>query len=42
MADDVTCDGDLPHYVLDRLFYSFSDRFLSDVRDDRNNNGARC
>ena len=36
MADGNTSTGDLPPYVLDRLFDSFSDKYLSDV-DDRNN-----
>ena len=37
MEDGITSDDDLPPYVLDRLFDSFSDKSLSDV-DDRNNN----
>ena len=37
MADGFTSADDLPPYVLDRLFDSFSDESLSDV-DDRNNN----
>ena len=37
MADSITSIGDLPPYVLDRLFDSFSDESLLDV-DDRNNN----
>ena len=37
MADGITSTDDLPPYVLDRLFDSFSDESLSDV-DDRNNN----
>ena len=36
MADGITSTGDLPPYVLDRLFDSFSDESLLDV-DDRNN-----
>ena len=36
MADSITSTGDLPPYVLDRLFDSFSDESFSDV-DDRNN-----
>ena len=35
MADGITSTGDLPPYVLDRLFDRFSDESLSDV-DDRN------
>ena len=42
MADDVTSDGDddLPCYTLLRhsFFYSFSDKFLSAVRENQNNN----
>ena len=37
MADGITSTDDLPPYVFDRLFDSFSDESLSDV-DDRNNN----
>ena len=37
MADGFTSTDDLPLYVLDGLFVSFSDESLSDV-DDRNNN----
>ena len=37
IADGITSTDDLPPYVLDRLFDSFSDESLSDV-DDRNNN----
>ena len=37
MADGFTSTDDLPPYVLDRLFDSFSDESMSDV-DDRNNN----
>ena len=37
MADGITSTDDLPPYVLDRLFDSFSDESLSDV-DDRYNN----
>ena len=37
MADGITSTDDLPPYVLDGLFDSFSDESLSDV-DDRNNN----
>ena len=37
MADGVTSTDDLPPYVLDRLFDSFSHESLSDF-DDRNNN----
>ena len=37
MTDGITSADDLPPYVLDRLFDSFSDESLSDV-DDRNNN----
>ena len=36
MADGIISAGDLPPYVLDRLFDSFSDESLLDV-DDRNN-----
>ena len=36
MADGITSTGDLPPYVLDRLFDSFSDESLLDV-DDQNN-----
>ena len=36
MADGITSTDDLPPYVLDGLFDSFSDKSLSDV-DDRNN-----
>ena len=36
MADGFTSTGDLPPYVLDGLFDSFSDESLSDA-DDRNN-----
>ena len=36
MADCITSTGDLPPYVLDRLFDNFSDESLLDV-DDRNN-----
>ena len=36
MADGITSTGDLPPYVLDRLFDNFSDESLSDV-DNRNN-----
>ena len=39
MADSITSTDDLPPYVLDRLFDSFSDESLSDV-DDRNNTEA--
>ena len=35
MMDGITSTGDLPPYVLDRLFDSFSKESLSDV--DRNN-----
>ena len=41
MADDVTSDGNLPCYILDRLFYSFSDGVLSDVRDNWNNDNVQ-
>ena len=37
MADGITSTDDLPWYVLDGLFDSFSDKSLSDV-DDRNSN----
>ena len=37
MADAFTSTDDLPAYVLDGLFDSFSNKFLLDV-DDRNNN----
>ena len=37
MADGFTLTDNLPPYVLDGLFDSFSDESLSDV-DDRNNN----
>ena len=37
MADGFTSNDDLPPYVLDGLFNSFSDESLSDA-DDRNNN----
>ena len=37
VADGITSTGNLPPYVLDRLFDSFSDESLLDV-DDRNNN----
>ena len=37
MAYGITSTGNLPLYVLDRLFHSFSDESLSDV-DHRNNN----
>ena len=37
MADGFTSTDNLPPYVLDRLFDSFSNESLSDV-DDRNNN----
>ena len=40
MADDITSTDDLPPYVLDGLFDSFSDKSLSDV-DDRNNDVGR-
>ena len=36
MADGITSTDDLPPYVLDGLFDSFSDKSLSDG-DDRNN-----
>ena len=36
MADGFTSADDLPPYVLDKLFNSFSNESLSDV-DDRNN-----
>ena len=36
MADGITSTGDLPLYVLDRLFDSFSNESLSDV-DELNN-----
>ena len=36
MVDGITSTGNLPPYVLDRFFYSFSDESFSDV-DDRNN-----
>ena len=36
MAHNITSTGDLPPYILDRLFDSFSDESLSDV-DDQNN-----
>ena len=36
MADSITSTDDLPLYVLDILFYSFSNVSLSDV-DGRNN-----
>ena len=36
MADGITSTEDLPLYVMDRLFDSFSDESLSDI-DDRNN-----
>ena len=36
MADGTISTGNLPPYVLDRLFDSLSDESLSDV-DDRNN-----
>ena len=39
MADGITSTADLPPYVLDRLFDSFSDESLSDV-DDRNNDNV--
>ena len=43
MVDGIASTGDLPPYVLDRLFDSFSDESLSDV-DDRNNDdvGELC
>ena len=37
MADGITSTDNLPPYVLDGLFDSFSDESLSDV-DDQNNN----
>ena len=37
IVDSITSTGDLPPYVLDRLFDNFSDESLSDV-DDQNNN----
>ena len=37
MVDGFTSTDNLPLYVLDGLFDSFSDKSLSDV-DDRNNN----
>ncbi len=37
MADGITSTNDLPPYVLDRLFDSFSKESLSDV-DERHNN----
>ena len=37
MVDGITSTDNLPPYVLDGLFHSFSDESLSDV-DDRNNN----
>ena len=37
MADGITSTDNLPPYVLDGLFDSFSNESLSDV-DDRNNN----
>ena len=37
MVDGITSTDDLPPYVLDRLFASFSDESLLDV-DNRNNN----
>ena len=37
MADGIISTGNLPPYILDRLFDSFSDESLSDV-NDRNNN----
>ena len=39
MADGVTSTDDLPPYVLDGLFDSFSDEYLSDVNDRNNNVG---
>ena len=33
MVDGITTTGDLPPYVLDRLFDSFSDESLLDVDD---------
>ena len=36
MVDGITSTGDLPPYVLNRLFDSVSDEFFLDV-DDRNN-----
>ena len=39
IADGITSTDDLPLYVLDGLFDSFSDESLSDV-DDRNNNNV--
>ena len=36
MADGISSTGNIPPYVLDRLFDSFGDESLSDV-DDRNN-----
>ena len=36
MADGITSTGDLLPYVLDGLFDSLGDKFLSDV-DDQNN-----
>ena len=33
MADGITSSGDLPPYVLDRLFDSFSNESLLDVDD---------
>ena len=39
MVDGITSTADLPLYVLDRLFDSFSIESLSDV-DNRNNDDA--
>ena len=39
MADGFTSTDDLPPFVLDGLFDSFSDESLSNV-DDRNNNAV--
>ena len=36
VEDGITSTGDLPPYVLDILFHSFSDESWADV-DDRNN-----
>ena len=36
MADSITSTGDLPPYVLDRLFGNLSNESLSDI-DNRNN-----
>ena len=39
MADGINYTGDLPRYVLDRLFYNLTDKSYWNV-DDRKNRSA--